>query len=70
MLISFISENRFSLRQGLIIVWQKKEDAKTAAERRQIKYQKEHMYDDLHTDDNMQSSSNQDRNADWEDDFM
>ena len=49
---------------------QKKEDAKTAEERQRIKHQKEHMYDDLHTDESMQVSSNQDRDANFEDDFM
>ncbi|KAF2486964.1 hypothetical protein BDY17DRAFT_292427 [Neohortaea acidophila] len=49
---------------------QKKEDAKVAQERMEIKWQKAHMYDDLHNDDNMQESSNQDRDANWEDDFM
>lgn len=51
-------------------VLQKKEDAKIAAERQQVKYQKEHMYDDLHSEDMMQQSSNQDRDENWEDDFM
>lgn len=54
----------------MLTVLQKKEDAKIAAERQAVKYQKEHMYDDLHTDDMMQQSSNQDRDANWEDDFM
>ena len=49
---------------------QKKEDARTAAERQQLKYQKEYMYDDLHTDDNLAESSNQDRDEDFLDDFM
>ncbi|KAK5167963.1 Coiled-coil domain-containing protein 25 [Saxophila tyrrhenica] len=48
----------------------KKEDARIAEERAQIKYQKEHMYDDLHTDENLAMSSNQDRDANFEDDFM
>lgn len=41
-----------------------------AEERQKLKYQKEHMYDDLHTDENMEASSNQDRDADFLDDFM
>ncbi|KAF1826129.1 DUF814-domain-containing protein [Dissoconium aciculare CBS 342.82] len=48
----------------------KKEDAKIAEERKRIKYQKEHMYDDLHTEDNMAITSNEDRDADFLDDFM
>ncbi|KAL9534658.1 Coiled-coil domain-containing protein [Sphaerulina musiva] len=45
---------------------QKKEDARLAEERKQLKWQKEHMYDDVHTEDQMRS------NADGydEDDFM
>lgn len=49
---------------------QKKEDAKVAEERQQAKWQKEHMYDDLHTEESLQQSNNQDRDPDWEDDFM
>lgn len=45
---------------------QKKEDARLAEERKQLKRQKEHMYDDVHTEDQMRS------NADGfdEDDFF
>ena len=49
---------------------QKKEDARVAEERAQLKWQKEHMYDDLHAEDNKQNSSNQDRDEDFLDDFM
>ncbi|KAK3056129.1 hypothetical protein LTR09_002635 [Extremus antarcticus] len=48
----------------------KKDDARIAEERAQIKYQKEHMYDELHTEENLAQSSNQDRDANFEDDFM
>ncbi|CAG9956029.1 unnamed protein product [Clonostachys rosea f. rosea IK726] len=48
----------------------KKEEAKQAKEWQEKKYQKDHAYDELFTDDNMAASSNQERNADWEDDFM
>jgi hypothetical protein len=41
-----------------------------AEERAKIKYQKDHMYDELHTDDNMAMASNQDRDEDFLDDFM
>jgi hypothetical protein len=45
---------------------QKKEEARLAEERKQLKWQKEHMYDDVHTEDQMKS------NADGydSDDFM
>ena len=49
---------------------QKKEDARIAEERAQMKWQKEHMYDELHAEDNMAASSNQDRDEDFLDDFM
>ncbi|VUC38028.1 unnamed protein product [Clonostachys rosea] len=48
----------------------KKEEARQAKEWQEKKYQKDHAYDELFTEDNMASSSNQDRSADWEDDFM
>ncbi|KAK3387638.1 hypothetical protein B0H63DRAFT_470570 [Podospora didyma] len=48
----------------------KKEEARLAKERQEKKWQKEHAYDDLFTEENMVSTSNQDRNSDWEDDFM
>ncbi|KAK1026850.1 hypothetical protein LTR33_017560, partial [Friedmanniomyces endolithicus] len=49
---------------------QKKDDARLAEERAQLKYQKEHMYDDLHADDEIAQSSNQDRDPDFLDDFF
>lgn len=49
---------------------QKKEDAKLAEERQRLKWQKDHMYDEIHTEDQMQMSSNQDRDEDFLDDFM
>lgn len=49
---------------------QKKDDAKLAEEREKLKWQKDHMYDELHTDDQMAEASNQDRDADFLDDFM
>lgn len=49
---------------------QKKEDEIIAEQRRQAKYQKEHMYSDLHTEENMEGASNQDRDADFLDDFF
>jgi len=49
---------------------QKKADAKLAEERQALKWRKEHMYDDMLTEDQMQMSSNQDRDEDFLDDFM
>ncbi|KAK4157469.1 coiled-coil domain-containing protein 25 [Chaetomidium leptoderma] len=48
----------------------KKEEARVAKERQEKKWQKDHAYDELFTEDNMAATSNQDRDADWEDDFM
>lgn len=39
-------------------------------EREQLKWQKDHAYDDMMTEENMQASSNQDRDPDFLDDFM
>lgn len=39
-------------------------------ERDQLKWQKEHAYDDLMTEENMEASNNQDRDPDFLDDFM
>ncbi|KAG5661448.1 hypothetical protein KAF25_005570 [Fusarium avenaceum] len=48
----------------------KKEEAKQAQEWKEKKWQKDHAYDDLFTEDQMAGSSNQDRDENWEDDFM
>ncbi|KAI4600609.1 hypothetical protein KJ359_000968 [Pestalotiopsis sp. 9143b] len=48
----------------------KKEEARVAKERADMKYQKDHAYDDLFSADNVAGSSNQDVGSDWEDDFM
>lgn len=49
---------------------QKKEEAKVMKERAEKKWQKEHAYDEMFSEENMMGSSNQDRGSDWEDDFM
>ncbi|KAI0163155.1 hypothetical protein BJ166DRAFT_482101 [Pestalotiopsis sp. NC0098] len=54
----------------MLISLQKKEEARVAKERADMKYQKEHAYDDLFSADNVAGSSNQDIGSDWEDDFM
>ncbi|GKT88926.1 coiled-coil domain-containing protein 25 [Colletotrichum tofieldiae] len=48
----------------------KREEARIAQERKEKKWQKDHAYDDIFTEENMESTSNQNRDADWEDDFM
>lgn len=47
-----------------------KEEARQAQEWKEKKWQKDHAYDDLFTEENMDMQSNQNRDADWEDDFM
>jgi hypothetical protein len=41
-----------------------------AEERQQLKWQKDHMYDDMHTEENMAMSNNQDRDEGYLSDFM
>lgn len=49
---------------------QKKEEARIAKERKEMAWRKDHAYDDVHTEDNLMQSSNQDRDEDFLDDFM
>ncbi|EGP92157.1 uncharacterized protein MYCGRDRAFT_98662 [Zymoseptoria tritici IPO323] len=48
----------------------KKQDAQLAEERQRLKWQKDHMYDELHTEENLAQTSNEDRDEDFLDDFM
>ncbi|KAK3943510.1 hypothetical protein QBC46DRAFT_377292 [Diplogelasinospora grovesii] len=48
----------------------RKEEARIMKERQEKKWQKEHAYDDLFTEENLEQSSNQNRDENWEDDFM
>lgn len=57
-------------RDQAVRLQKSKEEAKQAQEWKEKKFQKDHAYDALFTDDHMAASSNQDRSADWEDDFM
>ncbi|KAF2747686.1 DUF814-domain-containing protein [Sporormia fimetaria CBS 119925] len=47
-----------------------KEEARIAKERKEKKYQKDHAYDDLFSEENMAQASNQDRDEDFLDDFF
>jgi len=47
-----------------------KEEARVAKERKEKAWQRDHAYDDLLSKDAVASSSNQDRDANFEDDFM
>lgn len=57
-------------RRTHLTTLQKKEEARIAKERREMKYQKEHAYDDIFTDEALEQSSNQNRSEDFLDDFM
>ncbi|KAJ8121918.1 hypothetical protein ONZ43_g1755 [Nemania bipapillata] len=57
-------------RQERLPSIQKKEEARVAKERSEKKWQKDHAYDDLFSEENMEGSSNQNRPENWEDDFM
>ncbi|KAI1494451.1 coiled-coil domain-containing protein 25 [Biscogniauxia mediterranea] len=48
----------------------KKEEARIAKERQEKKWQKDHAYDELFTEENMEAASNQNRPENWEEDFM
>ncbi|KAI5928267.1 coiled-coil domain-containing protein 25 [Camillea tinctor] len=48
----------------------KKEEARIAKERQEKKWQKDHAYDELFSEENMEGSSNQNRSENWEEDFM
>lgn len=50
--------------------YQAKEEARIAKERQQLAYEREHRYEDLHSEEALQASSNQDRDADFLDDFF
>ncbi|KAM5351129.1 hypothetical protein ACJ41O_003852 [Fusarium nematophilum] len=57
-------------REQASLQQRRKEEARQAQEWKEKKWQKDHAYDDLFTDENMAESSNQNRSEDWEDDFM
>ncbi|KAI1343931.1 coiled-coil domain-containing protein 25 [Xylariaceae sp. FL0016] len=48
----------------------KKEEARLKQERAEKKWQKDHAYDELFSEENMDASSNQNRSENWEEDFM
>jgi hypothetical protein len=49
---------------------QREKDKLEKREREQLKWQKDHAYDDMFSAENMEASSNQDRDGDFLDDFM
>ncbi|PIB02044.1 Coiled-coil domain-containing protein 25 [Cercospora beticola] len=59
-------ENGERKKERIAAQAKKKEEARLAEERKQLKWQKEHMYDDVHTEDQMRSNED----GFDEDDFM
>lgn len=57
-------------REQAALQIKRKEEQRQAQEWKEKKWQKDHAYDEMFTEENMAASSNQDRAADWEDDFM
>ena len=49
---------------------QQKEELKLSRERKEKAWQKDHAYDSLHSEEAVAFSSNVDRDANFEDDFM
>lgn len=49
---------------------QKAQEKQEKKEREQLKWQKDHAYDDLLSEENVQQSNNQDRDPNFLDDFM
>ncbi|CAD0040877.1 unnamed protein product [Aureobasidium pullulans] len=47
-----------------------KEEARIARERKELAYQRDHAYDEWNSEEQVMASSNQNRDSDWEDDFM
>ncbi|KAF7556821.1 hypothetical protein G7Z17_g1131 [Cylindrodendrum hubeiense] len=57
-------------KEQVVVLQRRKEEARQAQEWKEKKWQKDHAYDDLFTEEAMAATSNQDRDETWEDDFM
>lgn len=64
----FLKKKRRDERKTREQQWEKEKQEKR--EREQLKWQKDHAYDDMFSADNMEASTNQDRDPDFLDDFM
>jgi hypothetical protein len=64
----FLKEKRKEERR--IREEKKAADKREKKEREELKWQKEHAYDDFMSEENIKQSSNQDRDLDFLDDFM
>lgn len=54
----------------LMINMQKKEEARIMQDRKEKKWQKDHAYDELFQEEDVEEANNQDRGEDFLDDFM
>ncbi|PWW78722.1 hypothetical protein C7212DRAFT_165987 [Tuber magnatum] len=57
-------------REKKVMLERKKEEARIAREHKEKAWQKDHAYDDVFTEDALEESSNQNRDAAFYDDFM
>lgn len=64
----FLKKKRRDERKTREQQWEKEKQEKR--EREQLKWQKDHAYDEMFSADNMEASTNQDRDPDFLDDFM
>lgn len=64
----YLRENRKKDQAALRL--RQKEEARVAKERKEKAWQRDHAYDDLHADDQIEASSNQNRGEDFLEDFM
>ena len=64
----FLKQKRHSERK--VREQQRDLDKQEKRDREQLKWQKEHAYNDMFSEENMAASSNQDRDSDFLDDFM
>ncbi|RPA91258.1 hypothetical protein L873DRAFT_1831442 [Choiromyces venosus 120613-1] len=63
-------EQEIRNRDKKAMLERKKEEARVAKERKEKAWQKDHAYDDVFTEDALEANSNENRDADFYDDFM
>jgi hypothetical protein len=49
---------------------QRKEEARIAKERKELAWRRDHAYDDVFTEENLEQNSNENRDENFLDDFM
>lgn len=76
--LSFMHCNRYakgflpsiSLDGQALTPWQRKEEARIAKERKELAWRRDHAYDDVMTEENLEANSNENRDENFLDDFM